>query len=92
MGKLGKPETRRSRKARTAPFQVTYDNILEKLISAREAAGFTQRDVSDRLGFSHSLLSKCETGDRRIDVMELLQLARLYGKPPEFFLKPDEDL
>jgi Helix-turn-helix. len=46
-----------------------------------------QREVSLKLGFSHSFLSKCETGERRIDVMEFLQLAELYGKSPEFFLK-----
>ncbi len=38
---------------------------------------------------SHSFLSKCETGERSIDVMELLQLAELYGKSPEYFLKGD---
>lgn len=45
----------------------------------------TQRQVSAALGMSHSFLSKCETGDRRVDVMELLQLAKLYGKPVQFF-------
>jgi len=41
------------------------------------------------MGFSHSFLSKCETGERRIDMMELLQLAKLYGKSPQYFLNPD---
>ncbi|QNI35848.1 helix-turn-helix transcriptional regulator [Edaphobacter sp. 4G125] len=78
---------RRSRKARTAPFQETYDAILERLIVARQEAGLNQKEVSAKLGFSHSFLSKCETGERRIDVMELLQLAELYGKSADFFLK-----
>jgi len=47
-----------------------------------------QREVSAHMGFSHSFLSKCETGERRIDMMELLQLAKLYGKPPQYFLNP----
>jgi transcriptional regulator with XRE-family HTH domain len=89
MGKARKPETRRSRKARTAPFQATYDAILQKLILAREEAGFNQREVSKHMGFSHSFLSKCETGERRIDMMELLELAKLYGKPPQYFLSSD---
>lgn len=80
-------DSRRSRKARTVPFQKTYDTILQKLINARAEAGLNQRDVAEKLGFSHSFLSKCETGDRRIDVMELLQLAKLYGKPPNYFLE-----
>jgi hypothetical protein len=38
------------------------------------------------MGMSHSFLSKCETGDRRVDVIEFLQLARLYSKPLAYFL------
>jgi transcriptional regulator with XRE-family HTH domain len=87
MGSRVESGTRRSRKARTAPLQTTYDAILERLISARQEVGLNQREVSEKLGFSHSFLSKCETGERRIDVMELLQLAELYGKSAEFFLK-----
>jgi len=87
--KPAKSETRRSRKARTTPHQARYDAFLHKLISAREEAGLTQRDVSERLGMAHSFLSKCETGDRRIDVMELIQLAQMYGKTPQYFLEAD---
>lgn len=87
MGTGQTSDSRKSRKARTVPFQKTYDSILRKLIAAREEAGMNQRYVSTRLGFSHSFLSKCETGERRIDVIELLQLAKLYGKPPEHFLE-----
>jgi transcriptional regulator with XRE-family HTH domain len=63
--------------------------LLQKLVKAREAKGLTQREVSTRMGMSHSFLNKCETGERSIDVMELLQLAELYGKSPEYFLKGD---
>ena len=86
MGTGKASESRKSRKARTVPFQDTYDTIISRLIKAREEAGLTQRQVSENLGFSHSFLSKCETGERRIDVIELLQLARAYGQPPSFFL------
>jgi transcriptional regulator with XRE-family HTH domain len=85
MGKLRNSETCKSRKARTTPFLAPYARILKRLIEAREDAGLNQRDVSARMGHSHSFLSKCETGDRRIDVMELLQSAEIYGKPLQFF-------
>lgn len=84
-----KPETRVSRKGRTAPHQVLYDAFLQKLISTREEAGLTQREVSARLGRSHSFLSKCETGERSIEVFELIQIAQFYGKPPQYFLDFD---
>jgi transcriptional regulator with XRE-family HTH domain len=47
----------------------------------------SQRDVCERMGMPHSFLSKCETGDRRIDVMEFLQLAQMYGKTLDFFVE-----
>jgi transcriptional regulator with XRE-family HTH domain len=84
-----RPETRTSRKGRTTPHQALYDRFLEKLISAREEAGLTQREVSARMGRAHSFLSKCETGERSIEVFELIQLAQIYQKPPQFFLHPD---
>ena len=83
-------ETRKSRKARTAPYQGTYDAFLMRLIEAREQAGLTQRDVSERMHMAHSFLSKCETGERRVDVIEFLQLAKIYSKPLDYFLS-DED-
>ena len=79
-------ETRKSRKARTTPYQATYDAFLGRLVAAREEANLTQREVSAKMGMSHSFLSKCETGDRRVDVIEFLQLAKLYSKPLAFFL------
>ena len=39
-----------------------------------------------RAGFSvGERISKCETGDRRVDLMELIQLAKLYKRPIQFF-------
>ncbi len=89
MKKEKKPETRISRKGRTTPHQALYDAFLKKLISAREEAGLTQREVSAIMGRSHSFLSKCETGERSIEVFELLQIAQIYGKPAQYFLDLD---
>ena len=85
MKKQKKPETRISRKGRTTSHQALYDRFLEKLISAREETGLTQREVSARMGRAHSFLSKCETGERSVDVIDLLQLANLYRKSIQYF-------
>jgi transcriptional regulator with XRE-family HTH domain len=82
-------ETRKSRKARITPFQERYHHFLRKLIAAREEAGMTQRDVGESLGMFHSWLSKAESGERSVDVVELMRLAELYGKLPEYFLQED---
>lgn len=62
-----------------------YAGVLSQLISARQEAGLTQREVSLRLGMAHSYLNKCEAGERAIDVAELWALAAIYGKPLSFF-------
>lgn len=78
-------ETRKSRKARTAKFQGAYDTLLERLIAAREKAGLTQHEVSKMMGRSPNFMTKCESGQRSIDVMELLELAQIYNKPVNHF-------
>lgn len=40
-----------------------------------------QVDVAKRLGENvHSFISKCEFGERRVDFVELRQLAKIYNK------------
>lgn len=56
-----------------------YDRLLEVLREARRGAGLTQLDVAARLGTYASYVSKCESGERRLDVVELADFCRLYG-------------
>lgn len=69
------------------PIQEAYDAVLERLISARRQANLTQREVSALMDRPHTFLSKCESGERSIDVVELLQLAGIYKKPISYFLR-----
>ena len=52
--------------------------ICAKLRQAREYGGFSQEDVAKYLGVSRSAVSLIETGDRRLDILELKKLAQLY--------------
>jgi transcriptional regulator with XRE-family HTH domain len=74
-------ETRKSRKARTANFQDAYDTLLARLVAARQKAGLTQREVSALMGRAPNFMTRGESGERSIDVMELLELAQIYKKP-----------
>lgn len=56
-----------------------YEALRANLIRARERAGLTQREAADRLGRSQSYVAKSEQGERRVDVVELLQFASAYG-------------
>jgi len=71
--------------ARDKAYQNAYKNFLSRLIEARKQAGLTQVDVAQRLGKAHSFISKCELGERRVDFVELQQLARIYNKDLSFF-------
>ncbi|PJZ51099.1 helix-turn-helix domain-containing protein [Leptospira saintgironsiae] len=65
--------------------------IFQKLLKkAREDAGLTQVDVAEALKTPQSFISKIEAGDRRIDVIEFWNLAKLYKKPVDFFFKFDD--
>ena len=54
----------------------------EVLVRAREKAGLKQTDVAARLGLPASYLSKIENGTRRLDVIELIQIAEAMGVDP----------
>ena len=56
-----------------------YAALIEAVREARVAAGLTQTQVSTKLGRSQSFISDVETGKRRIDVVELRDIARLTG-------------
>jgi transcriptional regulator with XRE-family HTH domain len=63
-----------------------YRRMLTKLRQSRQAAGLTQAAVGERFMRPQSFVSKCESGERRIDPTELQEFARLYRKPVAFFL------
>lgn len=56
------------------------DELLRALlIEKRKAAGLTQEAVAERLGKPQSFVSKYETGERRLDVIEFLDVAKAIG-------------
>ena len=56
-----------------------HSALIEALRRARLAAGLTQTDLADRLQCHQSLVARIESGERRIDVVELVVLARAIG-------------
>jgi transcriptional regulator with XRE-family HTH domain len=64
-----------------------YRRLVAALRRAREQAGFTQEEVAVRLGVYASYVSKCESGERRIDVVELAAFCRVYEVSLADFLR-----
>lgn len=56
-----------------------YLEVVARLRSARERSGMTQAQLARNLGRPQSYVSKVETGERRIDFIELLRLCRALG-------------
>ena len=57
-----------------------YRRFLVHLRAAREDSGLTQVEVAKRLRKPQSWASKSESGERRVDAVELCDFAKVYGK------------
>ena len=64
-----------------------YRRILRLLRQLREQRGLLQSDVARRFGAYASFVSKCESGERRVDVVELAEFCKVYGISVSEFLK-----
>jgi len=63
-----------------------YIALREVLIEARKRVGLTQAEVARRLERPQSFVAKYEAGERKLDVVEFVTLARaLEREPAELF-------
>jgi transcriptional regulator with XRE-family HTH domain len=49
--------------------------VIQVLVTARKTAGLRQEDVAVRLGKPQSFISRIESGQRRVDVIEFYAIA-----------------
>ncbi len=56
-----------------------YRAFMERLRVARQRSNLTQREAARRLNKPQSYVSKCEQGERRVDAVEAVEFAQLYG-------------
>lgn len=57
--------------------------LIEVLVNTRDQAGLTQRDLAERLKRPHSFIGRIEAGERRVDVVEFIEIARVLGVDPK---------
>jgi transcriptional regulator with XRE-family HTH domain len=65
----------------------SYKFFLKKLYLARELSELTQSDVAKKLNKPQSFVSKCEQGERKVDVIDLLRFSKIYNVSLEFFFE-----
>lgn len=69
---------------RRRPIKVTqihsaeYQAFLKRLIAARKSAGLKQWEVAALIGQNQVFVSKCERGERQVDIIEAAKFARVY--------------
>lgn len=64
-----------------------YAYLVERMRKARIEAGLTQVEVAKKIARPQSHISNIESGQQRVDVVELKRFAKLYGKKLGYFIK-----
>lgn len=59
-----------------------YARLISFLVAAREKAGIRQRALAEALDVPQSFVAKYEGGERRVDVIEFVTIARALGADP----------
>ena len=59
-----------------------YDRLVATLVAVRHAAGIRQQALAKKLGKPQSFIAKYEGGERRIDMIEFITIARALGADP----------
>lgn len=65
--------------------------MAARLKDAREYLGLSQDDVATALGISRPAITNIESGNRKVEAIELDQLAKLYGRPVNYFLSGENE-
>lgn len=60
-------------------YKEEYRRLLDELIAARKKALFTQQELAQLLGKPQSFVSKYEKGERRLDVVEFVEITKAIG-------------
>ena len=70
-----------------AKFSPAYEHLRSLLVKAREAAGLRQADVAKKIKRPQSYVSKIELGERRLDVIEFVEFAKVVDADPVRILR-----
>ncbi len=68
-------------------YSKEHKKIINRLKKARLGAGLNQKEVAKLLGKTQSYISKIESGQCRIDIIQIKEFAKIYKKEIIFFIK-----
>ena len=67
-------------------YSEEHRRLIGQLKRARKEAGLEQNEVAKLLGKTQSYISKIESGQRRVDLVQLREFAKIYKKPLNYFI------
>ena len=68
-------------------YSEQYEALRDAITQARKAAGLTQQQLAKKLGKHQSFVAKYEIGERRLDMVEFMTIAKELGADPIKILK-----
>lgn len=71
------------------PEEISRQGLGERLREARKYLGLKQEDVAAYLKIPRTALVDIESGQRRVEAIELTRLAKLYKQPVNYFIGED---
>lgn len=63
-------------------FDGDHAKLVDALVEARAQSGLTQTQLAERIGRDQTFISLIERGQRRVDVIEFIGLAKALGLDP----------
>tara|TARA_A200000113_G_scaffold35071_2_gene28807 strand:+ start:457 stop:696 length:240 start_codon:yes stop_codon:yes gene_type:complete len=58
-------------------YSEKHKKLCELLIQARKDAGLTQQELADKIKRPQSFVAKYEGGERRLDLIELMEISKI---------------
>jgi transcriptional regulator with XRE-family HTH domain len=74
------------RQALRTVLRPEYDVVLKLLTDSRNESKVSQRELARRLGRTQSYVSKIESGQQRLDILEFLDYSRAIGIEPSLLM------
>lgn len=61
--------------------------LVAAIVEARNATGLSQRDFAKKLGRSNNFVWRIEAGERQVNVLDFIDIAKAAGIPPDELMR-----
>lgn len=61
--------------------------MIAAIVEARQAAGLSQREFAKRLKRTNNFVWRIEAGERQVNVLEFIEIAKAAGVAPDELLR-----